>query len=183
MQKLQKIVEDIFLKLLLKKDFHEIEIAEIQKKTKISSKKFFQLFKTKEDIIISFFKRIDQNLEKKIKKKGLGNNIKDNLFEICMTRIDLLHPYKKNLHNFYLSFQKKPNLFIKLYKSFFKSMENNLQLSRINLEPIKKNLKVFIFSFLYLSIIYEWFKESSNNNEKIMATLDQRLSLIENILI
>jgi len=62
-------------------------------------------------------------------------------------------------------------------------MENNLQLSRINLEPIKKNLKVFIFSFLYLSIIYEWFKESSNNNEKIMATLDQRLSLIENILI
>ena len=100
-----------------------------------------------------------------------------------MTKIDLLNPYKKNLHNFYLSFQKKPNLFIKLYKSFFESMENNLKLSRINLEPIKKNLKVCIFSFLYLSIIYEWFKESSNNNEKIMATLDQRLSLIEHILI
>ena len=100
-----------------------------------------------------------------------------------MTRIDLLHPYKKNLHNFYLAFQKKPNLFIKLYKSFFKSMENNLKLSRINLEPIKKNLKVFIFSFLYLSIIYEWFKENSSNNEKVMAILDQRLSLIENILI
>ena len=68
MQKLKKRIEDIFLKLLLKKDFHEIEITEIQKKTEISSKKFFQLFKTKEDIIVSFFKRIDQNLEKKIKK-------------------------------------------------------------------------------------------------------------------
>ena len=100
-----------------------------------------------------------------------------------MTRIDLLHPYKKNLYNFYLSFQKEPNLFIKLYKSFFKSMENNLKLSRVNLEPIKKNLKIFIFSFLYLSIIYEWLKESSNNNEKVMASLDKRLSLIENILI
>ena len=183
MQKLKKKVEDTFLKLLLKKDFHEIKINEIQKKTKISSKKFFQLFKTKEDIIVSFFKRVDQNLEKKIKKKNLGNNVKDNLFEIFMTRIDLLHPYKKNLNNFYLCFQKEPNLFIKLYKSFFKSMENNLKLSRINLEPIKKNLKIFIFSFLYLSIIYEWFKESSNSNEKIMASLDKRLSLIENILI
>ena len=183
MQKLKKKIEDIFLKLLLKQDFHEIEISEIQKKTRISSKKFFQLFKTKEDIIISFFKRIDQNLEKKIKKLDLGNNVKDNLFEIFMTRIDLLHPYKKNLYNFYLSFQKEPNLFIKLYESFFKSMENNLKLSRINLEPIKKNLKIFIFSFLYLSIIYEWFKESSNSNEKIMASLDKRLSLIENILI
>ena len=62
-------------------------------------------------------------------------------------------------------------------------MENNLKLSRVNLEPIKKNLKIFIFSFLYLSIIYEWLKESSNNNEKVMASLDKRLSLIENILI
>jgi len=183
MQKLQKKVEDVFLKLLLKKSFHEIEITEIQKKTRISSKNFSQLFATKEEIMISFFKRIDKNVEKKIKKKGLGNNFKDNLFEIFMTRIDLLHPYKKNLHNFYLSFQKEPNLFIKLYKSFFKSMENNLKLSRVNLEPIKKNLKIFIFSFLYLSIIYEWLKESSNNNEKVMASLDKRLSLIENILI
>ncbi len=183
MQKLQKKVEDVFLKLLLKKSFHEIEITEIQKKTRISSKNFSQLFATKEEIMISFFKRIDKKVEKKIKKKGLGNNFKDNLFEIFMTRIDLLHPYKKNLHNFYLSFQKEPNLFIKLYKSFFKSMENNLKLSRVNLEPIKKNLKIFIFSFLYLSIIYEWLKESSNNNEKVMASLDKRLSLIENILI
>ena len=62
-------------------------------------------------------------------------------------------------------------------------MENNLRLSRINLEPIKKNLKIFIFSFLYLSIIYEWFKENSNDNEKVMAILDQRLSLIVNIFI
>ena len=183
MYQLKKKIEDIFLKLLLKKDFHEIEIIEIQKKSRISSKKFFQLFKTKEEIMISFFKRIDQILERKVKKNNLGDNIKDNLFEICMTRLDLLYPYKKNLHNFYLSFQKKPNLFIKLYKSFFKSMENNLRLSRINLKPIKKNLKIFIFSFLYLSIIYEWFKENSNDNEKVMAILDQRLSLIENILI
>ena len=183
MYQVKKKIEDIFLELLLKKDFHEIEIIEIQKKTRISSKKFFQLFKTKEEIMISFFKRIDQILERKIKKINLGKNIKDNLFEICMARLDLLHPYKKNLHNFYFSFQKKPSLFIKLYESFFKSMENNLRLSRINLEPIIKNFKVLIFSFLYLSIIYEWFKENSNDNEKVMAILDQRLSLIENILI
>ena len=97
MYQLKKKIEDIFLKLLLKKDFHEIEIGEIQKKSRISSKNFFQLFKTKEEIMISFFKRIDQISERKVKKNNLGNNIKDNLFEICMTRLDLLYPYKKNL--------------------------------------------------------------------------------------
>ena len=183
MHQLKKKIEDTLLKLLLKKDIHKIQIVEKRKKTRIPSKKFFSIFKTKEEIIISFFNRIDSALELKIKKKKFGNNIKDNLFEICMTKLDLLYPNKKNLHNFYLSFKKKPDLFLKLYKSFFKSMERNLKLSKINLDPIKKNLKVLIFSFLYLSIIYEWLKEDSSNNEKVMAILDQRLSLIENILI
>ena len=182
MNQLKKKIEEVLLKLLLKKEFQDIEIVEVQRKTRISSKKFFKLFKTKEEIIISFFQRIDQILEKKIKKNKLGNNIKDNLFEICMTRFDLYLPYKRSLRSFYISFQKKPKLFLKLYKSFFESMEKNLKLSHITLDPIKKNLKIFVFSFLYLSIIYEWFKEKSNNNEKIMAILDQRLSLIENIL-
>ena len=183
MTNIEKKIEDSFLEILLKKDFNKIKISEIQKKTKVSSKKFFELFKTKEEIMISFFKRIDQILEKKIKGINLGNNIKDNLFEICMIKLDLLYPYKKNLHNFYLSFKKKPDLFLRLYKSFFQSMEMNLKLSKINLDPLKKNLKVLMFSCLYLSIIYDWLKESSSNNEKVMATLDQRLSLIENILI
>ena len=183
MTNIEKKIEDSFLEILLKKDFNKIKISEIQKKTRVSSKKFFELFKTKEEIMISFFKRIDKLLEKKIKKVNLGNNIKDNLFEICMTRLDLLHPYKKNLHNFYLSFQNKPKLFFKLYQSFFKSMEMNLKLSNIDLEPIKKNLKIFLFSSLYLSILYEWFKENSNDNEKVMASLDRRLTLIENLLI
>lgn len=183
MHQLKKKIEDTLLKLLLKKDFHEIQIVEIRKKTRISSKKFFAIFKTKEEIIISFFNRIDSALELKIKKKKFGNNIKDNLFEIFMTRLDLLLPYKKNLFNFYATFKKKPNILTKLYKSFFISMENNLKLSKINLDPVKKNIKVSLFSFLYLSIIYEWYKENSTNNEKIMAILDSRLSLVENIFI
>ena len=69
MHQLKKRIEDTLLKLLLKKDFHEIQITDIRRKTRIPSKKFFTMFKTKEEIMISFFKRIDLNLEKKIKKK------------------------------------------------------------------------------------------------------------------
>ena len=55
MYQLKKSIEDALLNLLLKKNFDEIEIIEIQKKSRISSKKFFQLFKTKEEIMIFFF--------------------------------------------------------------------------------------------------------------------------------
>jgi len=98
-------------------------------------------------------------------------------------RLDLLQPFKKNLKSFYLSFQKKPDIFIKLYKSFFKSMELVLILSKIKMEPIKKNIKILLFSSLYLSVLYEWTKNENKDNEKIMAILDQRLALIEKAII
>ena len=71
MHQLKKKIEDTLLKFLLKKDFNEIQIIEIRKKARIPSKKFFKVFKTKEEIMISFFKRIDLALEVKIKKKNL----------------------------------------------------------------------------------------------------------------
>tara|TARA_B100000029_G_scaffold138029_1_gene132964 strand:- start:16492 stop:17043 length:552 start_codon:yes stop_codon:yes gene_type:complete len=183
MDKIKDKIENTLLIILLNKDFNKINLEEIQKKSRISSKNFYKFYSTKEEIIISFFERVDKLLKKKIKKKKLGSNIKDNLFEICMTRLDLFNPYKKNLRNFYFSFKNKPDLFLKFYKSFFNSMKINLELSKININSSKKNLKVFLFSSFYLSIIYEWFKDDSINNEKIMSILDHRLGMIEKILI
>ena len=122
MYQAKKKIEDVFLNILLKKDFQNVEITEIQKKARISSKKFYLLFRTKEEILFSFFQRIDDILEKKIKKNNFGNNLKDNLFEVCMTRLDILYPYKKNLQKLYTYLKKEPRIFLKLYESFFKSM-------------------------------------------------------------
>ena len=44
MYQAKKRIEDILLELLLKKDFHEIEIIEIQKKTRVSLKKLLYNF-------------------------------------------------------------------------------------------------------------------------------------------
>ena len=76
-----KKIENALLKILLTKDFNEIQIIDIARISKISSKKILNIFKSKEEIMISFFNRIDNDLEKKIKKLNLGNNAKDNLFE------------------------------------------------------------------------------------------------------
>ena len=62
-------------------------------------------------------------------------------------------------------------------------MELVLILSKIKMEPIKKNIKILLFSSLYLSVLYEWTKNENKDNEKIMAILDQRLALIEKAII
>ena len=62
-----KKIENALLKILLTKDFNEIQIIDIARISKISSKKILNIFKSKEEIMISFFNRFDNDLEKKIK--------------------------------------------------------------------------------------------------------------------
>ena len=172
MKKKEVIIQDSFMNILLHKKFKDVEIYEIIKKAKIKSKEFNFFYQNKEQIVISFFTRIDLMME-----------IKDNLFEVCMTRFEILDQYKASINNIYSSLKTQPNLAINLYESFFKTMKLILKLSLINTKPIKGHIKLIIFSLVYLSILNEWIKDFSFNNEKTMAILDTRLSLIESFII
>ena len=176
-------IQESLMSILDKKQLNEIDLEEIFENTKIKNKQLSNLYKNKELILKDFFQRIDSILEKKIKKTDLGVNIKDNLFEIIMIRFDILYPYKKSIKNLYLSIKNKPKIFFELQESFFETMNNMLLLSNIQTDPIKGHLKLIFFSIVYLSILKEWFADNTKNNEKTMATLDKRLSLIENLII
>tara|TARA_B100001013_G_C24615667_1_gene445066 strand:- start:177 stop:737 length:561 start_codon:yes stop_codon:yes gene_type:complete len=183
MKKKEKIIQDSLMHILLDKKLKYIEIDEIIKKAKISTKEFNIYYQNKEQIIISFFSRIDSIMKKKIKKLNLRKNIKDNLFEICMTRFEVLEPYKKSMSNIYLSLINQPNLAINFYESFFNTMKLILNLSLIDIKHIEGNKKLIIFSLFYLSILNEWINDFSPDNEKTMAVLDKRLSFIESFII
>ncbi len=71
MDKIKDKIENTLLIILLNKDFNKINLEEIQKKSRISSKNFYKFYSTKEEIIISFFERVDKLLKKKIKKKKI----------------------------------------------------------------------------------------------------------------
>ena len=58
-----------------------------------------------------------------------------------------------------------------------------LKLSYVNIKPINGHINLIVFSLIYLSIQHQWFEDFSINNEKTMAVLDKRLSMIENLLI
>ena len=97
MQKEKKKIQDSLMKILLSKELKDIKMSEILSHAKLKSKKVQYLYESKEEIIICFFKRIDLTMKKKVQKIKLSRNIKDNLFEICMTRLDILNMHKNNI--------------------------------------------------------------------------------------
>ena len=123
MNKEKKIIEESLMRILLRKKFKDIDIDEVLRNSKIKSEKFYSLFEDKEQILVSFFNRIDLIMKRKIQEMNLGKNIKDNLFEVCMTRFELLDLYRESINNIYSSIKIKPNMQIDLYDSFFNSMK------------------------------------------------------------
>ena len=69
MKKKKEKIEDSLMNILKHKKLKDIKIQEIKKKTRIKSEEFNILYKSKEQIIISFFERIDLIMEKKIKSE------------------------------------------------------------------------------------------------------------------
>lgn len=175
-------IQDSLMRILLNKEYKKIHMNEILKKAKLKSKKSFLYYQNKEEIVTAFFERVDLIMKKKLNNMKMSHNIKDNLFEVCMIRLDILKPFKKSVNNIYLSIKQQPNLLIYLYESFFKTIKLILSLCYIKTDPIKGHLKLVIFSLIYLSIIQEWFNDFSDDCEKTMFVLDKRLGMVENLL-
>ena len=66
MNKEKKIIEESLMRVLLRKKFKDIAIDEVLRSSKIKSEKFYSLFQNKEQILVSFFNRIDLIMKKKI---------------------------------------------------------------------------------------------------------------------
>ena len=103
-------IQDSLMTILLNKEYKKIQMNEILKKSKLKSKKSFLYYKNKEEILIDFFERIDLIMKKKLINIKMSKNVKDNLFEVFMIRIDILKPFKKSVNNVYLSVKHQPNL-------------------------------------------------------------------------
>ena len=176
-------IQDSLMTILLNKEYKRIQMNEILKKSKLRHKKPFPYYKNKEEVLIDFFERIDLVMKKKLINMKMSKNVKDNLFEAFMIRIDILKPFKKSVNNVYLSVKHQPNLFLCLYQSFFKTVKLILNLCHIKTDPIKGHLKFMIFALIYFSTIQEWFKDFSEDNEKTMYILDKRLSMFEDFFI
>ena len=85
--------------------------------------------KNKNSILVEFSKMIDQKVEKNIDFQDFQNsNIKDNIFELVMTRFDVMTPFKRPLKKILLEIQN-PLILQKISSNVFNSMDFYLEFS------------------------------------------------------
>lgn len=108
-------------------------------------------------------------------KKNLGDNWRDNLFEILMTRFELAAKKKKDFSALPKAARKDPLPFA---KKFAKTMRNILKLAEAPASP----LHLAAFSGIYLSLIDTFMKDDTKDLAKTMAAVDKRLGWFEQLV-
>ena len=169
------------LKILSEKTWNKVEFSDVL----VRIKKFPTNIKNKHDLLKNINRYIDYLL--KIDTKSIETSTKkDMLFEVIMTRFDILQKNRKSILNIYKSFISKPHKALLLIPSFLESMILTANLATINTKGVKGSIKIKGIFLIYISTLFIWKDDNTNSLEKTMTSLDNYIdraeSLIKNIL-
>lgn len=111
-------------------------------------------------------------------KGNLGDNWRENLFEIIMTRVELAAPHKKQFLALPAAFRHDPKAIPRFARTYCGTMRRILKLAKAPAHPHH----VIAFSILYASIIDTFLKDPTRDHAKTMAALDKRLGWFEQVV-
>ena len=179
MNRNNKSIAEITLKILNKKAWNNITLAEIKKKSKVKS--FDSLIKNKIDLLKKINNYFDYQFS--LKSKNLdSSNYKDMIFEILMIRFDILQNHRKGVISIFESFKTKPKELFFLLPNILDSIFLMMDYTKIPVRGIIGQIKIKGIFFIYITSFFVWLKDETSSLEKTMTAVDQYLNQADNIV-
>jgi len=169
------------LKLLEKKSWSKISIKEIFKKSKINQLEAYSIIKEKKEVLLLINNYFDQETIRLTQKIENSNN-KDKIFEIIMTRFEILNNYRNAVIKLFKYIIKKPDLILYILPHLIKSLIIVIESTENSSDGIRGNLKVEGLMIIYLLVFMVWIKDDTQELEKTMAALDNHLNCAEDFV-
>lgn len=163
------------LKLAAKNPWHKITLEEIAKNAKISLSKMKRLFPDKLYIIQEIVNFIDNEMERKVKTRKKDYRYipsDEKLFEIIMTRLDVMQKYRDGITSIMKSIIKDPSIVISVTNAHLKSTERILKFSKAKKKQIESPLILITLIIYQLTLAFWLFGDISPDKAKTMSFLD-----------
>jgi ubiquinone biosynthesis protein COQ9 len=135
-------------------------------------------FASKSAIVAGLLRAIDDEVLKRAAKRAEGQEKRDVLFDIVMTRFDVLGPYKAALRSIHASGAAD----FSLAGPYLSSQHWMLQAAGIGTDGATGALRVAGLGLAYASVFKVWLDDDDPGLAKTMAALDRRLRRGESTL-
>jgi ubiquinone biosynthesis protein COQ9 len=153
------------------KSWAEVTLLDIAEAAQLPLAGFRGEFASKTDIIAALLRAVDDEVLKRAAKRSEGQEKRDLLFDIIMTRFDVLGPHKAALKSIHASGPAD----LALAGPFLSSQHWMLQSAGIATDGPTGALRVAGLGLTYASVFRVWLQDDEPGLAKTMAALDRRL--------
>jgi len=177
-----KNIIDALFNLTPNMPWQDITMEEIAKVVKLDQIELDGYFTSKISILIAYNNQIDHqlNIEFNKKNKSANLNFRDEIFDIIMTKYDMLNIRKDGIrHIFKRPFPIELVASPKSYLNLSNSMKLVLNLAGVTTNTPIGCLRVNILSGIFLNSFLSWLNDDSLDMSKTMVSLDKGLKQAE----
>ena len=153
------------------KPWGHVTLLDVSEAAKLPLVEVRDAFAGKADILAAFLRAVDDEVLKRIPKQSEGQDRRDALFDVVMTRFDVLAPYKTALK----SIRGSGPADISLAQPFLASQHWMLQGAGIGTDGAAGALRIAGLGMVYASVFGTWLEDDDPGLARTMAALDRRL--------
>ena len=166
------------LKLAESRAWADISMLEIADAAGMPLDEVRRAFGAKSQLLAAFMRTVDDEVLKRASTKVAAGARRDALFEIIMSRLEVLEPYKTALK----SIAKAPPADTTLIMPYLNTQRWMLTAAGINADGASGLLRTGGLGSLYASIFRTWLSDDDPGLARTMAALDRRLRRSESAI-
>lgn len=158
----------------------EMSIEDIARHAGVDMDDMRAVFHEKSDIVAAYEKCIDQQTLGEFKGQSLeGDTPRDRLFDILMTRFDILNDHRAGVVSIINSLTKDPKDMVVSLPWVAKSMAAMLDAANIQTGGWQGALRITGLTAVYIKCLRTWVSDDSDDLSIVMADLDKSLARAE----
>jgi ubiquinone biosynthesis protein COQ9 len=170
------------LDLAQQHDWGDITLEDIARQAGLDLADLRREFACKSDILRAFQAEVDAEVLAKVKQAGPDQSVRDRLFDIIMTRFEVMGPYKPALKRIVCYMRCRPGEASLLACSSLASQYWMLAGAGAKLGGAHAAVRVTGLAAIYGKVFRVWLDDPSPSLDKTMAALDRALSNGERML-
>ena len=155
--------------------WREIGLDEIAERAGVSQLAAYRLTPDKGSVLAAFMRSVDADLIAQADPEWVTAPVKDRLFDIIMSRPDLLEPHRAALTPLMSGVGLGVGSGLALARQLPQSVSRMLNASGLSGRRTVHMLRVKTLSVVYLATLRSWLKDESEDRSATMATLDRLL--------
>lgn len=170
------------LDLAQERDWGDITLADIAEKAGLDLGDLRVEFSCKSNILRAFQAEVDTEVLAKTKRSGTEQSARDRLFDIIMTRFEVMAPYKPALKRIACYLRRRPGEASLLACSTLVSQYWMLAGVGAKLNGASAAVRVAGLAAIYSRVFRVWLNDPSTSLDRTMAALDRALNNGERML-